>query len=129
MNGQAISYQEEEEIAVVALLNVAKTYCENGHNVVFVSDFRLNSLDLVMRSIGLSSPVIKLIASDTNILRKRVLNPSRPSTYRDVDEALHINQKIFSTTFENQLALDVTKCTFKTEIALVWEFIIAHQNI
>ena len=47
MNGHAISYEEEENIAVCALLNVAKTYCEQGHKIVLVSDFRLNSFSQV----------------------------------------------------------------------------------
>ena len=79
LNGRTISYEQDEKIAVCALVKVAQTYCEHGHEVVLVSDFRINSFDLVMSYLGFTSPVIKLIASDENILRSRVLNDSRPS--------------------------------------------------
>lgn len=128
MNGQAISYEEEEKIAVCALLNVATTYCEQGHKIVLVSDFRLNSFSQVLDSIGLASPVIKLIASDEDILRLRVLNSSRPSAYRNVDEALHLNKKIISRTFENELCVDVTKSALADEISLILRFIASNQS-
>lgn len=123
MNGKAISYQDEEKIAVRALLNVAKTYCAHGHKVVLVSDFRLNSFDLVMHCIGLASPVIKLIASDEAVLCRRIIDNSRPSAYRNVDEALNINREISHQTFENELSIDITKCSLEQEITLVSEFI------
>ena len=40
MNGHAISY-EEEKIAVCVLLSVAKTYYEQGHKIVLISDFKV----------------------------------------------------------------------------------------
>lgn len=123
MNGQAISYEAEEKIAVCALLNVAKTYFEHGHKVVLVSDFRLNSFNLVMHQIGLTSPVIKLIASNENILRFRILDNSRSSAYRNVDEALSFNRKIISQTFENELSIEVTKYSLEKEISLVSKFV------
>ena len=123
MNGRAISYAEEEKIAVCALLNVAKTYCQQGHKVVLVSDFRFSSFAHVFDSVGLGSPIIKLIASDENILRSRVLDSSRPSAYRDVDEALRINKKIISQTFKNELCIDVTECSLADEIYRILKFI------
>lgn len=129
MNGKKISYEEEEKIAVSALLGVAKTYCEYGHKIVLVSDFRLNSLDLVMNSIGIATPVIKLIASDDDILRTRVINNSRSSFYRNAEEALHLNEKISIANFENQISIDVTKSSLETEIKLVLEFVNSFQNI
>ena len=129
LNGKKISYKHEEKIAIHALLNVAKTYCEHGHEVVLISDFRFDSFDFVIQNIGLSSPVIKLIASDENVLRARVLDDFRPSAYRNVDEALHLNRKILSKIFKNQLTIDVNKCTLATEINLVSNFITCLQKV
>ena len=123
MNGRAISYQDEEKIAVYALLNVAKTYCAHGHEVVLVSDFRLNSFDLVMHCIGSASPVVKLVASDEAVLRSRILDNSRPSAYRNIDQALSINREISRQTFDSELSIDVTKYTLEQEIASISEFI------
>ena len=123
IDGRVISYEEEEKIAVHALLKVAKTYCQYGHRIVLISDFRLNSFPQVLDSIGLASPVIKLIASEEDTLRSRVLDSSRPSAYKDVDEALRINKKIISQTFKNELCIDVTECTLADEISTILEFI------
>ena len=127
LNGRTISYEQDEEIAVCALLNIAETYCKYGHKVVLVSDFRINSFGLVMDTIGFASPVIKLIAFDENILRSRVLNPSRPSNYRNDAEALRINEKIMIQTFENELVINVVKHTLKSEILLISKFIASNQ--
>ncbi len=123
LNGRTISYEQDEKIAIYALLNVAQTYCEHGHKVVLVSDFRINSFGLVMSCLGFTSPVIKLIASDENILRSRVLNDSRPSGYRNDEEALRLNRKIISYTFENELSIDVTKFTLEEQTSLILAFV------
>jgi hypothetical protein len=128
MNSKKISYEQEEKIAIFALLNVAKTYCEHGHQVVLISDFRFDSFDLVMQNIGLGSPVIKLISSDENVLRSRVLDNSRPSAYRNANEALDLNEKMLLRTFENQLTIDVSKYDLETEINLISNFFIALTN-
>jgi hypothetical protein len=128
MNSKKISYEQEEKIAIFALLNVAKTYCEHGHQVVLISDFRFDSFDLVMQNIGLGSPVIKLISSDENVLRSRVLDNSRPSAYRNANEALDLNKKMLLRTFENQLTIDVSKYDLETEINLISNFFIALTN-
>ena len=128
MNGRAISYEKEEKIAVCALLSVATTYCEQGHRIVLVSDFRLNSFPQVLDSIGSKSPVIKLIASNEDILRSRILEPSRPSAYKNVDEALHLNKKIISQTFQNELCIDVTKSVLADEISAISTFITSNRS-
>ena len=127
LNGKIISYEQDEEIAVYALLSVAQTYCEHGHKVILVSDFRINSFDLVMSCLGFTSPVIKLIASNENILRSRVLNNSRPSGYRNDKEALHLNRKIISYTFENEISIDITRYTLEEQISLILAFVTSHH--
>ena len=89
----------------------------------------INSFSQVLDSIGLASPVVKLIASNGNILRLRVLDSSRPSAYRNVDEALRLNRKITAQTFKNELCIDVNKCALVDEISITSTFITSNRSI
>ena len=82
----------------------------------------------MLDTIGSKSPVIKLIASDEDILQSRILDSSRPSSYRNVDEALKLKKKIISQTFENELCIDITKCVLTEETSMTSRFIASNQS-
>ena len=93
MNGSSIDYSTDEVIAIDALFAVAKAYVSGGHHVVFVSDFRLESLPLLYANLkDVPHEVVRLVCSDPDILSTRVLTPDRPSGYRNAEEAIRLNE-------------------------------------
>lgn len=110
MNGQHIAYEQDEAIAIRGLIAVAREYVNAGHHVVFIGDFRIESLDVVFQLLsGEPHQTLKLICSDDALLSQRVLEPTRPSGYRDVDASLQANRRFIAMDIPNCCVIDVAR--------------------
>ncbi|MFN8529684.1 MAG: AAA family ATPase [Anaerolineae bacterium] len=124
MNGVRIDYVQDERIAIQALFAVAREYAHSGHRVVFVSDFRLETLDQVEQAALDFQHTIKLVSSDDAILQTRVLDDTRPSGYRDVKEALEANRKYIAMQSPNSIHIDVAKTPLDEVVRIVAEAVL-----
>lgn len=120
MNGRSISFEQDELIAVDTLLLVARNYLRHGHGIVLLSDFRVEVAPAILASTTSAERlVIKLTLSDETELRRRVLDASRPSGYRDWEEALRINRLLQTPIAEDEVAVDVTGMSLSDELDLL----------
>jgi hypothetical protein len=110
MNGCPIPYEADERVALEALIAVAKVYEAAGHNVVCVSDFRLEVWPLVQALLGEGSyQTVKLICSDPALLSSRVLDPTRSSGFRDAESALRHNAAYTALQIPGAVEIDVAE--------------------
>lgn len=129
LNGVRIDYEQDERIAVAALLSVAKAYIAGGHRVVLVSDFRLKTLSSVYAQLkDVPHQVIRLVCSDSDVLSARVLNPDRPSGSRNVEEALCINAAYVAMHVDEHIVLDVAHADVDDIVRILEERILIPNN-
>ena len=109
MNGKLIDYSLDEQIAVRAMAKVAAAYSRAGHSRVFMSDFRIEVVPMLLEELSDQEVrVLVLVFSDESLIRDRVLNPQRPSGYRNVDEAVKVNRWFLSHPITGALQIDVS---------------------
>ena len=119
-NGVEISYVEDERIAVQALICVARVYSDAGHNVVCVSDFRNEVLPLVFESLdAYPHRIVRLYSSVETVLEARMLEPTRPSGYRDVVEAKAANREIMAMDIGGSLDIDIAQFGIEDVLAMI----------
>jgi hypothetical protein len=122
-DGERIAYEEDEAIAIDALIQVAKTYVRHGHRYVLLSDFRLATLERVRELLaGVPHLFVVLHNADESLLTSRVLDESRSSGYRDAAEAMALNAQYPHLGLPNSILAD----TGKTSVAEVVEGIVKY---
>lgn len=90
-----ISYKEEEKIAFENLTLVLKNYVKHGFKNIIVTDLedkRILQIEKVFRKENYI--LVTLLVEDEDVLKKRIMNTSRSSGYRDWKEGIEINKKI-----------------------------------
>jgi cytidylate kinase len=108
MNGKWIDYAVDEQIAVRAMAKVAIEYSRAGHSRVFISDFRTEVVSMLLEELSDQDVrVLVLVFSDESLIRARVLDPQRPSGYRNVDEAVKANRWFLAQTISGASQIDV----------------------
>jgi broad-specificity NMP kinase len=106
---QHISYQEDEAIAIENLILLAANYLKHGYPLVALSDLRVEQMAHVLALVdGLPHRIVKLITRDEQELKRRVLDETRTSAYRDWEHALAVNQTLINTHYPNEMLVDVT---------------------
>lgn len=90
-----IPYEEEEQLSFENLALVVRNYHRHGFPNIIITDLRDAVMRQALRRFARWRTVyILLYASDTELLKQRVLEPTRTSGYRDWQEALQINQRL-----------------------------------
>ena len=87
-----IPYDEEEQISFENLILVSKNYLRHGYRGIILTDLtdrRIEELSRVLS--GYDYRIVTLVIDDEQVLKQRVLDPSRSSGYRDWQEAVKIN--------------------------------------
>jgi len=106
-----IPYEEEEGIAFENLTLVLKNYAKHGFKNIIVTDLddkRIPELQTVFA--GYEYRLITLILSDEEELKKRVLDETRSSGYRDWETALKIQKRILvRPLLSNEIRIDVSR--------------------
>jgi molybdopterin-guanine dinucleotide biosynthesis protein len=126
MNGVKIAYPHDESIAIKALIAVAREYVKGGHRVVFVSDFRIETLESVLAQLSTDfHQTIKLICTDDDKLKQRVLDSERPSGYRNVDESLEANKRYIAMELPDCCVIDVATTSINDAVEIVEKNILA----
>ena len=122
-NGKEISYEEEEELAFENLHLVVKNYIKHGFRNIILSDFEdkriVNLHDLYADTDYI---LFTLFVSDDELLKKRVLNESRSSEYRDYKEAIRINVRISKhELLPNEIKIDTTNISVEEVVDKILE--------
>ena len=128
-DGERIAYEEDEAIAVDALVQVAKTYVRHGHRHVLLSDFRLATLARV-RELLTDVPhlFVVLHSSDEAALTSRVLDESRSSGYRDTAEAVALNAQYPHLGLPGSLLVDTGGASVEEVVEIIVKHLQAHPN-
>jgi len=109
MNGEPLPYEGDEQIAVGALVRIAAEYVRAGHRYVFLSDFRNEVVPQLIKHLATEEVRFVILSfSDESTISERVLDPDRPSGYRNVDAAVEANRWLADQAFPNALRIDVS---------------------
>lgn len=109
MNGEELSYELDEQIAVGALVRLAAEYVRAGHRYVFLADFRNQVVPQLLQQLAHEEAgFVVLTFSDESRIPDRVTNPDRPSGYRDVEAAVEANRWLMDQTLPGALKIDVS---------------------
>lgn len=128
-DGERIAYEEDEAIAVDALIQVAKTYVRRGHRYVLLSDFRLATLESVRALLaGVPHLFIVLHNADEPLLTSRVLDESRSSGYRDAEEAVALNAQYPHLGLPNSVLVDTGKASVEQAVGIIVKYLQADPN-
>jgi broad-specificity NMP kinase len=104
-----ISYEEDESLAFENLGLVLRNYAGHGFRNIIVTDLenkRIEHLGSVFRDFDFVIATLRVI--DEAELRRRVLDESRSSGYRDWQESVRINrQLLLRPPFPNECFIDV----------------------
>lgn len=103
------SYREDEALAFENLALVLKNYARHGYAGILVTDLedkRIGQLGSVFQ--GFDFMIVTLRVIDEDELRRRVMDESRPSGYRDWREAVRINRRMLDRPpFPSEHFIDV----------------------
>lgn len=105
-----ISYEEEEALSFENLCLVARNYLRHGFSNILLSDLRDPYVLRALRAFPRRKLLlVTLLVSDEEELKRRVLDESRSSGYRDWQEALRLNELYSTRPMRNQeLRIDTT---------------------
>lgn len=105
-----ITFEEEEQLSFENLCLVVRNYLRRGFFNIILTDLRDPILRQAMRRFARRNIfLVTLWVHDDHILKLRVLDETRPSGYRDFEEALELNQLYISRPLrKNELRIDVT---------------------
>ncbi len=128
-DGERIAYEEDEAIAVDALIQVAKTYVRHGHRYVLLSDFRLATLESVRDLLaGVPHLFVVLHNADETLLTSRVLDESRSSGYRDAAEAVALNAQYPHLGLPDSVLVDTGKASVEEAVEAIVKHLQADPN-
>jgi hypothetical protein len=104
------SYTEDESLAFENLTLVLRNYARHGFANIIVTDLenkRTGQLGSVFRDFDFVIATLRVLDEDE--LRRRVMDESRSSGYRDWQEAVRINRRLLARPpFPNEHFIDVS---------------------
>lgn len=121
-----ISYEEEERLSFENLCLVVRNYLRHGFGNILLTDLRDPYVNRALRSFARRDLLlVMLVCSDQEQLKRRVLDETRTSGYRDWQEALRLNQGYMARQqYRRELRLD----TADIDVEGVVERILAHLD-
>lgn len=101
---------EEEEMSFENLIYILKNYIKRKYTNVIVTDLRDYRTKQIPQLFSETEYIIfTLVVSDDAILKKRVLNETRDSGYKDFEKAIEWNRReIDRPTLQNEIKIDNT---------------------
>lgn len=109
-NGE-IPYEKEEALSFENLILVTKNYLKNGFKGIVLTDLDDKRIPEIPNIFGNQKYlIVTLYLSNNETLKKRVLEPTRSSAYRNVEEAIEINNRIVNRNLlPNEIRFDAEK--------------------
>ncbi len=108
---RSTTYTEDEALAFENLTLVLKNYAKHNFKNIIVTDLenkRTEQLAGVFK--GYNYTILTLRLSNEELLKKRVVDESRSSGYRDWQESLSINQQLLRReAFPREVFIDIDK--------------------
>lgn len=104
---------EEEEMSFENLIYILNNYIKHKYSNVIVTDLRDYRTKQIPQLFSKNEYIIfTLIVSDDTILKKRVLNETRDSGYKDFEKAIEWNRReIDRPLLPNEIKIDNTNLT------------------
>lgn len=106
-----LTYEQEEQLSFDNLCLVVRNYLRHGFGNIILTDLRDPILRQALRRFSHQNfLLVTLTVGDEEVLKRRVLDETRSSGYRDFEEALALN-RVYSTRplHRNELRIDVTE--------------------
>lgn len=117
LKGEAeLTYEQEELLSFENLSLVVRNYLRHGFKNIIITDLRDHIIQLAMKKFSRNRCLlITLFISDEETLKRRVLDETRSSGFRDWQEALEMNS-LYRTRPElkNEFRIDVTDCPVRS---------------
>lgn len=112
LNGQRISYEQDEAIAIKVLYAAANVYTQAGHHVVMLTDFRVEVVNSVFElQDEVEGVSVILWTSDEDVLRSRIL--SRTEGFRDPVKAIADNSRWKDMLAPHAVRIDVNELSIE----------------
>ena len=120
------SHAREEQLSFENLCGVIKNYVRHGYRNILITDLDDRRFrEIPRRFQRYDYLIVTLVITDDESLKRRVLNESRSSGYRDWEAALEHNRKIMGRgLLRNEVRVDNTSQTVKVTV----EEIIGYVN-
>ncbi|CAF1122464.1 unnamed protein product [Adineta steineri] len=123
---------EEEHMSFENLIFILKNYHRYGYKNVLVNDLsdeRLSQLSNYLSSDEFKYLIITLTVGNDDILKQRVLEPTRDSGFRNFERAIEVNRNIRQRELvRNEVQLDNTRMTVKETAEKVLEILEEFQK-
>ena len=118
---------EEEQMSFENLIFILKNYHRYGYKNVVVNDLRDDRLQQLSNYLSYEEfqyLIITLTIDNDDILKQRVLEPTRDSGFRNFELAIEVNRSVRERKLiRNEVRLDNTKMTVKEAAERVLEII------
>ncbi|CAF1309509.1 unnamed protein product [Adineta steineri] len=123
---------EEEHMSFENLIFILKNYHRYGYKNVLVNDLsdeRLSQLSNYLSSDEFKYLIVTLTVGNDDILKQRVLEPTRDSGFRNFERAIEVNRNIkLRELVKNEVQLDNTIMTVKETAEKVLEILEEFQK-
>ncbi|CAF1274799.1 unnamed protein product [Adineta steineri] len=123
---------EEEHMSFENLIFILKNYHHYGYKNVLVNDLsdeRLSQLSNYLSPDELKYLIVTLTVGNDDILKQRVLEPTRDSGFRNFERAIEVNRNIkLRELVKNEVQLDNTIMTVKETADKVLEILEEFQK-
>ncbi|MEH3077739.1 MAG: AAA family ATPase [Quadrisphaera sp.] len=91
------AYEEDEQLAFECLVLVVRKYVEHGYRNVIVTDLQEDRPAQALEVLAdLDVILVTLRVEDEQLLRRRVLEETRSSDYRDDDASVALNRRLLA---------------------------------
>ena len=125
---------EEEQMSFENLIFILKNYYRYGYKNILINDLtdtKIQQLPNYLSHDEFKYLIITLIVNDDEILKERVLEPTRDSGFRNFKRAIEYNAVLKSRElYRNEVRLNNTKMTVNETVDRVLEIInqFLHKN-
>jgi hypothetical protein len=129
--GGTLRWADEERLCFENLLLVVRNYLRRGYRNIILTDlqdFRLRQIPRAFRQQSLA--IVTLTVSDEDVLKARVLDETRSSGYRDVKEALRLNDLIRSRALlPGEARVNITSVSVEEVVGTIETFLRDEEGV
>lgn len=115
---------EEEEMSFENLISIIQNYIKHTYHYIVVLDLHNDKIKRIYETFPDITTIVSLIVQDNEELKKRVLDETRDSGFRNVDEALAWNKELKTVSLtEHETKIDNTHNTPSQIVEKICELI------
>lgn len=118
---------DEEQMSFENLIFILKNYYRHGYKNVLINDLtdsKINQLPIYLSHDEFNYLIVTLTVGDDEILKQRVLEPTRDSGFRNFERAIEWNAHLKTRElYKNEFRLDNTKMTIMETVDRILEIV------